>query len=193
MITQISNKFYTIYNNSNITNGLMNTTEEFKNLRATLNKHSSNLFTKKTIEIYDIYTEIDEILTSLLYINKEKLFISEIEKRLLLLQSLQDLYLFETKTEKQEEKKEKQKKQKIPAIIKKLVWNTYIGEDIGKSKCLCCKKTDITQLNFICGHVISEHDGGSITVENMRPICGTCNLSMGTRNMNDFILNYFYE
>jgi hypothetical protein len=189
MITQISNKFYAIYNNSNITNGVMNTTEEYKNLRSALNKHSSNLFTKKTIEIYDIYTEIDEILTSLLYINKEKLFISEIEKRLLLLQSLQDLYLFETKTEKQE----KQKKQKIPAIIKKLVWNTYIGEDIGKSKCMCCKKTDITQLNFICGHVISEHDGGSITVENMRPICGTCNLSMGTRNMNDFILNYFYE
>ena len=190
MIAQISGRLYAIYNNSNISNGLMNTSEEYKNLRNDLNKYSSNLFTKKTLKIYDIYTEIDEILTSLFYINKRDLFISEIEKRLLLLQSLHDLYLFETKTEKQEEK---QKKQKIPAIIKKLVWNTYIGEDIGKSKCLCCKKTDITQLNFICGHVISEHDGGAITVKNMRPICLTCNLSMGTRNMNEFILNYFYE
>ena len=50
------------------------------------------------------------------------------------------------------------------ATIKKLVWNTNIGEDIGKTKCLCCKSTDITQLSFNCGHIIAEANGGETIV-----------------------------
>lgn len=188
MINNISDNFYLIYKNSNIKDGLKNTTEEFKKFRNNLNIHSSDLFNKKKMNIYDIYTEIDEILINTSYIDKEEIFKKEIEKRLIQLKDLNDLYLF-TK----DKEIEKKKKQKIPAIIKKLVWNTYIGEDIGKCKCLCCKKVDITQLNFICGHIISEYNGGKINVENMRPICSSCNLSMGTKNMHDFILNYFYE
>jgi len=190
MINNISNRLYLIYNNSNITDGLKNTTDEFKNLRNNLNMYSGDLFNKKKMIVYDIYTEIDEILINASYINNEELFKTEIEKRLIILKNLNDLYLFTKEKEKEPEKK---KKQKIPAIIKKLVWNTYIGEDIGKCKCLCCKNVDITQLNFICGHIISEYNGGKINVENMRPICSSCNLSMGTTNMHEFILNYFYE
>ena len=51
----------------------------------------------------------------------------------------------------------------------------------------------MTQLNFICGHIVSGYNGGKINVDNLRPICMSCNLSMGTKNMQDFILNYFYE
>lgn len=177
-------KLYLIYKTSNIINGLNNTTDEFKKLRNDLNKHSSNLFNKRKLNIYDIYTEIDEILINPMYINNEELFKHEMEKRLILLKNMNDLFFFTN---------EKKKKQTIPAIIKKLVWNTYIGEDIGKTKCMCCKKIDITQLNFICGHIISEYNGGKVNVENMRPICNSCNLSMGTKNMHEFILNYFYE
>lgn len=179
-------KIYSIYKTSNILNGLNNTTEEFKKLRNDLNKYSSTLFNKKKYGIYDIYTEIDELLINPLYLDNEELFICEMEKRLRILKNLNDLYFFTEETEKKT-------KQKIPAIIKKLVWNTYIGEEIGKSKCVCCKKIDITQLNFICGHVLSEYNGGKVNVENLRPICMSCNLSMGTKNMQDFILNYFYE
>jgi hypothetical protein len=81
----------------------------------------------------------------------------------------------------------KKKKKKIPSTLKRLVWNKYIGEDIGKSKCLCCKLTDITQLSFHCGHVISEFNSGSIDIENLRPICQNCNSSMGSQNMDEFI------
>jgi len=179
-------KIYSIYKISNILNGLNNTTEEFKKLRNDLNKYSSTLFNKKKYVIYDIYTEIDELLINPLYLDNEELFICEMDKRLRILKNLNDLYFFTEETEKKT-------KQKIPAIIKKLVWNTYIGEEIGKSKCVCCKKIDITQLNFICGHVLSEYNGGKVNVENLRPICMSCNLSMGTKNMQDFILNYFYE
>ena len=79
------------------------------------------------------------------------------------------------------------RKKAIPAVVKRLVWNTYIGENIGKSKCFCCKLTDITQLSFHCGHVVSENNGGKIHVDNLRPICQNCNCSMATKNMMEFM------
>ena len=87
--------------------------------------------------------------------------------------------------------KGKKKKACIPLAVKRVVWNTYIGEEVGKTKCLCCNVTDITQMTFHCGHVVSENKGGPTTVDNLRPICSTCNLSMGTENMQDFIRKYF--
>lgn len=81
----------------------------------------------------------------------------------------------------------KKKKKPISATIKRLVWNTNIGEDIGKSKCLCCNSTDITQLSFNCGHIIAEANGGDTIVSNLKPICQNCNSSMGTKNMEDFM------
>jgi hypothetical protein len=54
----------------------------------------------------------------------------------------------------------------------------------------CCHKTEISQMSFHCGHVISEYNGGDIKVDNLRPICGLCNSSMGTMNMDDFIATH---
>jgi hypothetical protein len=88
---------------------------------------------------------------------------------------------------KEKEVKPKTKKKSISSTIKKLVWNTNIGEDIGKAKCLCCKSTDITQLSFNCGHIIAEANGGETIVSNLKPICQNCNSSMGIKNMNDFM------
>lgn len=79
------------------------------------------------------------------------------------------------------------KKQTIPLTLKRNVWDKHIGENIGKNLCLCCNLTDITQMNFSCGHIISEHNGGELKLDNLKPICVSCNSSMGTKNMNDFI------
>ena len=79
------------------------------------------------------------------------------------------------------------KKKKISAAIKKLVWNTNIGEEIGKSKCMCCQSTDITQMSFNCGHIVAEAKGGETIVSNLKPICQNCNSSMGTNDMNEFM------
>jgi 5-methylcytosine-specific restriction endonuclease McrA len=84
----------------------------------------------------------------------------------------------------------KRKKKSIPKKIKTLSWNTYIGEEIGMTECLCCKTTKITQLNFHCGHIVSDKNGGSIKVNNLRPICAECNLSMGSKNMDEFMNEY---
>ena len=81
----------------------------------------------------------------------------------------------------------KKKKKAIPATIKRLVWNTNIGEMIGKSKCLCCNSTDITQMSFNCGHIVAEANGGDTIVSNLKPICQNCNSSMGTKNMDEFM------
>ncbi len=83
----------------------------------------------------------------------------------------------------------KNKKKTISSTIKKLVWNTNIGEDIGKTKCMCCKSTDITQMSFNCGHIIAESNGGDTIVSNLKPICQNCNSSMGTKNMNEFMIS----
>jgi 5-methylcytosine-specific restriction endonuclease McrA len=91
--------------------------------------------------------------------------------------------------EKQSTKKTKKPpKKKIPAALKRLVWNKYIGEMIGSATCLCCNCTSINQLSFHCGHIISESNGGEMILSNLKPICQNCNSSMGTKNMDDFML-----
>ena len=93
----------------------------------------------------------------------------------------------EKKKEKEEQKK---KKQSIPKNVRVIVWNHYIGEDIIKHKCLCCKKVTISNTNFEVGHVLSEKNGGTHEINNLRPICFACNHSMGTENMIDFVVKF---
>uniref|UniRef100_A0A6C0EA71 HNH domain-containing protein n=1 Tax=viral metagenome TaxID=1070528 RepID=A0A6C0EA71_9ZZZZ len=78
-------------------------------------------------------------------------------------------------------------KAKIPAIKRMQVWDYYIGLDIGRTQCHCCKINPITQFEFHCGHIMSEAKGGDLSIQNLRPICGKCNRSMGTQNMADFM------
>jgi len=66
-----------------------------------------------------------------------------------------------------------------------LVWITHIGYYIN-GPCYCCK----TPLNLTgtweAGHIVSHADGGPDTADNLRPICVSCNRSMGTENMDAF-------
>jgi len=83
------------------------------------------------------------------------------------------------------------RKQRIPPILKNKVWVKYIGDKI-ETNCLCCNKTIISITSFHCGHIKAEANGGKLTIENLRPICGSCNSSMGTQNMKDYT-NKFFE
>lgn len=80
----------------------------------------------------------------------------------------------------------------IPKSIKNSVWIEYVGK-IFESKCYCCDNTTIDVFNFICGHVQSEYKGGEITLSNLRPICISCNSSMGTMDMRAFMKKYGYN
>lgn len=85
------------------------------------------------------------------------------------------------------------KKKSIPLSLKALVWNKYIGEEKGVGYCQCCRKNIIKQISFHCGHIISERNGGSTTLNNLIPLCQTCNLSMGKQNMNEFVKKYGFH
>lgn len=84
-------------------------------------------------------------------------------------------------------------KKKIPPNLKIKVWNIHIGEEIGKSKCTCCNLIDIYQASFSCGHIISEFNGGENKVENLMPICNSCNSSMGIKDMNEYKKEFFKD
>lgn len=87
-------------------------------------------------------------------------------------------------------KKQSKKKEPIPAAIKTLVWNKYIGEKVAEAKCMCCRVTTISIRHFVAGHILSEKYGGGVTVDNLRPICQPCNQSMGCMNMADYISKF---
>lgn len=87
--------------------------------------------------------------------------------------------------ESSEESQSKQKKQSIPKKIKEAVWNIYIGVDKRKGPCFTCGiELDIT--SFHAGHVQAEVNGGQLDEGNLRPICQSCNSSMGTMNLFKF-------
>lgn len=99
-----------------------------------------------------------------------------------------------TKTIKQKaDKKTIIKKAPIPKTLRTKVWNTYISEKIGSTRCYCCSMNKISQLHFECGHVTAESLGGPTNVENLRPICGQCNKSMGIKNMDEFMKECGYD
>jgi 5-methylcytosine-specific restriction endonuclease McrA len=77
-------------------------------------------------------------------------------------------------------------KKHMNKALRQLVWNRYIGAKCGMGYCWCCKCTVMTTFDFECGHVVAQSKGGPDTVENLRPICGVCNRSMGTQNLIEF-------
>ena len=100
--------------------------------------------------------------------------------------------------ELKEKEKEKEvekvayKKQKIPKSVRTHVWDLYIGPHINEHRCLCCKKTLIKITNFDVGHVVAESNGGTLEINNLRPICSVCNHAMQSMNMIDFVKKFGY-
>ena len=82
-------------------------------------------------------------------------------------------------------------KKYIPITLKVAVWDQYIGKDIPYKICPICQINEIRQTNFECGHLLAKNNGGLIDIKNLRPICGQCNKSMGTKHMKNYVLNYF--
>ena len=110
----------------------------------------------------------------------------------------QELVYYPKVKELKEKEKEKEvekvayKKQKIPKSVRTHVWDLYIGPHINEHRCLCCKKTLIKITNFDVGHVVAESNGGTLEINNLRPICSVCNHAMQSMNMIDFVKKFGY-
>lgn len=83
------------------------------------------------------------------------------------------------------------KRTSIPKAIKRTVWDTYIGSIHGEALCPCCNHATIHKDDFHAGHVVAQCKGGTNDVDNLRPICGMCNLSMGDKDMREFVKTNF--
>lgn len=79
------------------------------------------------------------------------------------------------------------KKETIPNHVREEVWRRY-----GGSLCWCCQIEPISARNKHFGHIVAEAEGGSATVDNLRPVCANCNLRMRTQNMYDFMVAESY-
>lgn len=83
------------------------------------------------------------------------------------------------------------KKKTIPISIRKNVWRAaYQDQEVCECPFFrsCRKILDYNKKNgWHCGHIISEENGGPTELGNLRPICQSCNSSMGTRNWNDYV------
>lgn len=88
--------------------------------------------------------------------------------------------------------KKRARKKKIPAALRNAVWNECNGTESKVGSCYVCKEM-ITFSSFHSGHVLAEANGGDITLDNLKPICGLCNSSMGKMNMEDFIKKYGFD
>lgn len=73
--------------------------------------------------------------------------------------------------------------------LKKKVWNKYFDEEYSIGKCLCCKSSVITYGTFHKGHITSIKNGGTTTIDNLKPICNSCHINIGSDNM-DTLYNY---
>ena len=83
----------------------------------------------------------------------------------------------------------KTRKQTIPRTVRIDVWCKYFGDP--SEKCFVCRNKNISPFNFHAGHVIAEVNGGSLEVDNLRPICSSCNSSMGTKNLTGFMMKHY--
>ena len=70
------------------------------------------------------------------------------------------------------------RKANIPKAIREQVWLKTCGK-VYEHKCYIhwCKNI-MNVFDFHVGHDIPESKGGTLTIDNLKPICARCNLSM---------------
>jgi hypothetical protein len=73
----------------------------------------------------------------------------------------------------------------IPSSTRKQVWKVYNG-NVGSAGCFVCNSM-ITALDYECGHIIPRSKGGENIIDNLLPICGTCNKAMSDTHLFEHV------
>ncbi len=84
----------------------------------------------------------------------------------------------------------KRQRKPIRKGLRDKVWTNYMGKRF-QGLCYCCKIEPITVNNFEVGHNKSVYSGGSNNINNLRPICRSCNREMGTRSIEWWKKKYY--
>lgn len=80
-----------------------------------------------------------------------------------------------------DKRKKKYVKRNIPSALKHAVWVHYVGKHFETKCCVSWCPSIIDTFSFEAGHDVPESKGGEMTIGNLRPICSSCNKSMGNR------------
>lgn len=70
---------------------------------------------------------------------------------------------------------------KIPKAIREHVWITYFGRVFEHTCYVRWCHNNINVFDFQVGHDKPESKGGTLDIDNLRPICSRCNLSMSDK------------
>ena len=81
--------------------------------------------------------------------------------------------------------KEGKPRKSIPKKIRAQVWEKAFGSST-QGNCYCCKTTLNCLTSWHAGHIVASVNGGSDTADNLRVVCSSCNLSMGSEHMDVF-------
>jgi len=73
----------------------------------------------------------------------------------------------------------KYRKANIPKALREQVWLETFGKIYEHSCHIEWCSNIINVFDFHVGHDIPESKGGTLTIDNLKPICARCNLSMG--------------
>jgi hypothetical protein len=79
----------------------------------------------------------------------------------------------------------KARKKRITKQLKNKVWSKYYQTDEDMCPINNCTNY-IFKNDFEAGHIIAESNGGETILENLRPICKSCNCSMGNKNWFEY-------
>lgn len=72
------------------------------------------------------------------------------------------------------------KKKKIPTALRQQAWIKQFGMPEYKCPVTWCQNK-LSPFSFDAGHNIPESKGGKTSIENLIPVCRSCNLGMGDR------------
>lgn len=85
---------------------------------------------------------------------------------------------------------EKKNRKPIPKELREQVWFKYIGATKSEGKCYCDGVRTISFFDFEVGHNKAVAKGGRDNINNLRPICKSCNRSMGTMSIDVYKRKY---
>ena len=81
------------------------------------------------------------------------------------------------------------KRTSCPQSVKETLWRKYFGNTLTGECYVCGKPIDYT--SFEVGHNKPHIKGGKWNVNNLRPLCRSCNRSMGTMTVETFKKKHF--
>lgn len=75
----------------------------------------------------------------------------------------------------------RRRKATIPKALRQQVWIQYAGNAFDTKCPIRWCPNIITVFDFHVGHNLPESQGGTLTLDNLLPLCARCNLSMGSQ------------